>query len=149
MSDHGEGGRRTEAHPDEDQPPISLTPRWTVVVVDDDPDVLDVVKSALVATTAWRVLVAPSAAAARTILAAVEADVLLVDEHMPGEGGTELVASLYETRALGRTTAILLTAGRRGAPPRSVAGVIDKPFDPLTLATRIAVMVAERKTKRG
>lgn len=127
---------------------VSRTPRWTVVLVDDDPDVRDLVKRVLVKTTAWRVLVTASAAEARTLLAAVEADVLLVDEHMPGEGGTQLVASLYETRALGRTTAILLTAGRRGAPPRSVAGVIDKPFEPLTLATRIVAMVAERRLKR-
>lgn len=125
------------------------TPRWTIVLVDDDAEMCARVRDAIAAATNWRCLVAASAADARTLLSAVEADVLLVDERMPDEGGIELVSSLNVARALGAMTVILLTSGRRGiALPRCFAGAIEKPFDPFTLPTRIAAVVAEAKIAR-
>lgn len=130
-------------------PPSTEPPsrRWTVILVDDAADVRDLVRAALSSTTTWRVLAAINAAEARGLLRAVQADVLLVDDQMPGETGTELLASLSDHRELGRATAILLTARRTSILPRGAAGIIEKPFDPFTLASRVAVIVAEHRVR--
>lgn len=142
MTDGSEGEPRSDAP----------SRRWTVVLVDDEADVRELVRAALHATTTWRVILASSAAEARGLLGAVHADVLLVDDQMPGETGTQLVASLADLRAQRSTVtnapAILLTARRSTTLPRGAAGLIEKPFDPFTLAARVAAIVAEHRIRR-
>jgi DNA-binding response OmpR family regulator len=122
------------------------TTTWTVVVVDDDPAFCELIRMALVLSTKWRVFAMASAAEARTFLSAVEVDVLLVDERMPGERGSELLSSLRGEGRLKGTTAILLTAERQTPLGAGVAGRIEKPFDALKLAERIARIVRDQRT---
>lgn len=154
MDAAGHGGRtdRAEEH-DGERRREAPSRRWTVVLVDDEPDVRELVRAALLATTTWRVVVASSAAEARGLLGAVHADVLLVDDQMPSETGTELVAWLADQRAARGASsmaapAILLTARRSSTIPRGAAGLIEKPFDPFTLATRVASIVAEHRIRQ-
>jgi two-component system phosphate regulon response regulator OmpR len=126
----------------------STEARWTVVVVDDDPTFAELIRMALCLTTKWRVIVVPSVREARTLLSSLHADVLLVDERMPEESGSELVLSLFGTGALTRTTAILVTAQRDVAPCPGIAGVIPKPFNALGLATQISGLVRRRSSDR-
>jgi len=111
---------------------------FTVMVVDDDPDVREIVALGLRATASWRVLVAPSAAAARALLATERPDVVLVDERMPSEGGTAFVASLRSDARFFDIPAISLSARVPHHVPSGMAGAIEKPFDPFALATSIA-----------
>jgi len=117
-----------------------------VAIVDDDPTFCELIRMALTMSTKWRVFGMTSAAEARVFLSSVAVDVLLVDERMPGERGSDLVSSLFMDGQLKQTTAILVTADRNAPVTAGVAGKIDKPFDPLKLAERIARIVKERRS---
>ncbi|MDI3306370.1 MAG: response regulator transcription factor [Acetobacteraceae bacterium] len=92
----------------------------------------------------FRVSAAGDAAAARQALAAMAADLLVLDVMMPGESGLELVASL---RQAGNTVPVLMLTAR-GGPDDRVAGLeagvddyLAKPFDPRELALRIRTIL--------
>jgi len=122
---------------------------WAVLVIDDDEGFRELIHTALCMTTQWNVVTASSAADARALMGPVYTeprfDVLLVDERMPGEHGSALVRSLAEQGALDPATAILVTAADSTPEADGIAGRIEKPFDPLTLGTRIAAMVMEKQ----
>src|SRR5664279_4747255 len=72
-----------------------VSPRATVLVVDDEPDVREVLEDYFV-THGYAVLGAESAGAAKILAADHVIDVALVDIHMPGEDGLSLARHLRE-----------------------------------------------------
>jgi two-component system phosphate regulon response regulator OmpR len=129
--------------------PVPATSRsMTVLVVDDDYGFRELIRLALTTTTKWNVVTAADAADARTVLGSLRADVLLTDERMPGEQGSELVRSLFEQGALHSMTAILVTGTSHLMPIRGLSGHICKPFDPVTLGERVAQLVEEGVRRR-
>ena len=92
---------------------------------------------------------APSAAAARSALAARTPDLVLLDVMMPGEDGLSLCRHLVETR---RLPVILLTA--RGEAMDRIVGLeigaddyVTKPFEPRELVARIRSVL--RRSERA
>jgi two-component system phosphate regulon response regulator OmpR len=81
----------------DDEAPMTATmpasPRATLLVVDDEPDVCEVLSEYFVAH-GYAVIAAPGAAAARELAAGQLVDLALIDINMPGEDGLSLARHL-------------------------------------------------------
>jgi CheY-like chemotaxis protein len=113
-----------------------------VLLVDDDQEVLFIAKMALESLGGYQVCTCSSGPEAVDRAPLFSPDLLLLDVMMPGMTGPETLASLRGMPAFAETPAIFMTGlgpAGAGSATRSlgVAGIIAKPFDPLTLADRI------------
>ena len=112
-----------------------------VLVVDDQPDTRDLLRTVLESAEA-RVVTAASAAEARRAIALDRPEVIVADIAMPGEDGCAFIRAVREDEArdgcAGRTRAIALTAYARDEDrERSLRAGFDrhltKPVDPVEL----------------
>jgi len=116
-----------------------VSPKATILVVDDEPDVREVLEEYF-STHGYAVIGAESASAARTIAARQPVDVALVDLHMPGEDGLSLSRHLRERYA---NVAIVMLTSASTVVDRIVGlemgadDYVPKPFDPRELAARV------------
>ena len=118
----------------------------TALVVDDDDLIREVVQVALETVAGWHVLTADGGAAALEQAAAHQPDVILLDVMMPEMDGITTFRRLQEGASTRHIPVVLVTAkaqGERGAvwEGLAIAGVIAKPFDPMTLAAQVAQLV--------
>jgi CheY-like chemotaxis protein len=117
--------------------------RRTVLLIDDEPDIREVVELSLGSVSGWEVLTASSGADGVELASAQRPDVILLDVMMPGLDGPatlDVLRGRDETRAI---PVLFMTAkAQAGELTRyaslGVAGVIPKPFDPMTLSDRVA-----------
>lgn len=114
-----------------------------VLVVDDDAHIREVATMALELVGGWQVLSVASGADAAQVAKTEHLDAVLLDVMMPGIDGPSTVAQLREDPSTADIPVILLTAkGLAGEPPDwralGLAGLIAKPFDPMTLAEEVA-----------
>jgi CheY-like chemotaxis protein len=117
-----------------------------VLVVDDDPLLREVAQSALELVGGWQVLTASSSAAAQEQARQEQPDAILLDVMMPGVDGPATVAALRADPVTRDIPIIFLTAkmaSDRHAEWGSLqlAGVLRKPFDPMTLAADMALLL--------
>src|SRR5882724_13219622 len=84
-----------------------VSPKATILIVDDEPDVREVLEEYFVAH-GYAVIGAESADAARTMAAQHPVDLALVDINMPGEDGLSLARHLRERYA--KIAIIMLTS---------------------------------------
>jgi two-component system phosphate regulon response regulator OmpR len=118
---------------------VSMSGRATIMVVDDEPDVREVIEEYIV-SHGYAVLGAESAGAARELAAAHPIDLALVDIHMPGEDGLSLARHLRERYA---QIAIVMLTSASTVVDRIVGlemgadDYVPKPFDPRELAARV------------
>lgn len=120
-----------------------------ILYVDDDPDIRHIVELSLSLDPSLQIR---AAASGEEALAAIDdgsppPQVVLVDMMMPGMDGLALLAHLRERPATAAVPVVFMTArGRQADLDRyhaaGAAGVIVKPFDPLTLADRIREVTA-------
>ena len=116
--------------------------RRTVLLIDDEPDIREVVELSLGSVAGWEVLTASSGADGVELACAQQPDVILLDVMMPGLDGPatlDVLRGRDETRAI---PVLFMTAkAQAGELTRyaslGVAGVIPKPFDPMTLSDRV------------
>ena len=129
----------------EDQPPTLAGLK--VLVVDDEPDALEVVSQALV-TCGASVTVASRAADAFRVLEREHIDVLLTDIAMPGEDGYSLVRRLRSStgKSAGIPAVAITAHARENDRDKALAAGfqihVTKPIDPFDLARRIHDLVA-------
>lgn len=124
-----------------------MTATYKILIVDDDPSILEVLDARLSASN-FKVLKAKDAAGAEQILKAQkDIDLLVSDIKMPGKSGTELFTDIR--KSLPDLPVIFLTA--YGTIPDAVdaiklgaADYISKPFDGLELIKKINAMMALR-----
>ena len=116
-----------------------MNPTATILIVDDEPDVREVLEEYFTAH-GYAVLGAESAAAARTLAASNAVDLALVDVHMPGEDGLSLARHLRERYAA--IAIVMLTSA--GTVVDRIVGLeigaddyVPKPFDPRELLARV------------
>jgi len=114
-----------------------------VLVVDDDELLREVAKASIELVGGWRVSTAASGAEARRRAAAEQPDAILLDVMMPGLDGPTTLAGLRADASTRGIPVIFLTAkvASEDMPEwrrLGLAGVIPKPFDPMTLAADIA-----------
>src|SRR5437868_12475079 len=117
----------------------------TILIIDDEDDIREVAALSLEATAGWQIITASSG------LEGIEAaanptrrpDAILMDVMMPGMDGPTTVRNMRQKPEIAGIPVLLLTAkvqgvDQRRSADRGVAGVLFKPFDPLTLASQIA-----------
>src|SRR4249920_1743846 len=117
----------------------SVSPKATILIVDDEPDVREVLEEYFVAH-GYAVIGAESASAARAVAAANAIDLALVDINMPGEDGLSLARHLRERYA--KIAIVMLTSA--GTVVDRIVGLemgaddyVPKPFDPRELLARV------------
>jgi serine protease Do len=122
----------------------------TILVIDDDPAVLRSYGMLLERLGHRVLLVAGGEEASRDPGALAEADLVILDERMPGVGGLDLLEALRGKCALstGRGPAVLLISGSAcselaaRAARLGVGVLIEKPVDPLRLLDSVRQALA-------
>jgi DNA-binding response OmpR family regulator len=118
---------------------MSVSHRATIMIVDDEPDVREVLEEYFTAH-GYTVIGADSANAAKVTAAAHPIDLALVDIHMPGEDGLSLARHLRERYA---EIAIVMLTSAATVVDRIVGleigadDYVPKPFDPRELMARV------------
>jgi CheY-like chemotaxis protein len=125
-----------------------------VLVVDDDELLREVAQTALELVGGWEVLTAQSGPQAHRQALAEHPDAILLDVMMPGVDGPSTVAALRADPATRDIPIIFLTAKMPSEDlveewrPLRLAGVIPKPFDPMTLAADMASLLGWAEATR-
>jgi CheY-like chemotaxis protein len=123
-----------------------MSPLRRVLIIDDEPDIREIVKAVLEDLVGWQTLTAESGEVGLTLARTEPLDVLLLDISMPDIDGFELYQQLRQDPNAQTIPVVLLTAkvlpsDRRRFLDMGVAGVITKPFNPMRLANQIAQLL--------
>jgi len=116
-----------------------MSPKATILIVDDEPDVREVLEEYLVGH-GYAAICAESAGTAKTVAAQQYIDLALVDINMPGEDGLSLARHLRERYA--KIAVIMLTSAatvvdRIVGLEMGADDYVPKPFDPRELVARV------------
>jgi two-component system, OmpR family, phosphate regulon response regulator PhoB len=119
----------------------------TILVVDDEPPILELVRYTL-EDEQIRVLEAADGVQALEVAQAARPDLILLDVQMPRLDGLEVCRRLRADTALGGTRIVMLTAAGQDADrARGLAAGADeyltKPFSPLALFTLVRSLLPE------
>ena len=121
----------------------------TVLVVDDEPDIREVIRFALEGSS-FRVLEAGHADDARKLQLSESPDLILLDWMLPGRSGLELAQQLKQN-AKTRTLPIIMVSAR-GEEEDRVRGLetgaddyIAKPFSPREMVARVNAVLRRSK----
>lgn len=127
-----------------------MGPKATILIVDDEPDVREVLEEYFV-SNGYNALAVESASAARKLAAQHPIDLALVDIHMPGEDGLSLARHLrehYRSMAIVMLTSAGTVVDRIVGLEMGADDYVAKPFDPRELLARIK-SVLRRTTPAG
>jgi CheY-like chemotaxis protein len=113
-----------------------------ILYAEDEPDIQQVASLALEMVGGFTLRTCNSGLEALAEIEAFEPQLLLFDVMMPGMDGPSTLAKIREMEAYKATPAVFMTAKVQPNEIQSyldmgAAGVIPKPFDPMTLATQI------------
>ena len=114
----------------------------TVLYVDDEPDIREVVQMSLSLVEGLDVQVCESGERALQLLPQIKPDLVLLDVMMPGMDGPSTLQKMRTIPALAKIPVVFMTAK---AMPQEVArfrelgavSVIAKPFDPIQLGNQV------------
>jgi CheY-like chemotaxis protein len=125
-----------------------MSPRH-VLVVDDDDMVREITQLTLETVAGWRVRSASGGEQALALLREEKPDAVLLDVMMPGMDGPATFRAMQQDPALRDVPVVLLTAKLQvgAAQPwdgLDIAGIIAKPFDPMSLSDEVAALVGWR-----
>src|SRR3989449_1419760 len=115
---------------------------FRALIIDDDPDLLMLVRRTLEFTAGWQVATARSGAAGVELARTPPVPhVILVDIMMPEMDGYDVCRRLKADPATAPVPLVLLTARRdlnaRKVAESGAAGVVFKPFQPTELARQV------------
>lgn len=118
-----------------------------MLLIDDDPDIRAVARVAMEKFARWQVKVAASGIEGLVQAQSLPLDGILLDVSMPDMDGFSVFEQLQANPATRSIPVVLLTAkvlpsDRRRFAEMGVAGVITKPFNPVTLCDQIAALLA-------
>ncbi|MFD4636393.1 response regulator [Lentzea sp. NPDC058436] len=109
-----------------------------VLVVDDEPDIRELVVLSLL-TTGWDVTTAASGEEAVRLCSGGGVDVVLLDVDMPGMDGRQTARALLADP----DTAVAVVFLTASADVEDLPGpVLPKPFDPMLLAAQVEALVS-------
>src|SRR3984957_17601070 len=114
-----------------------------ILIIDDEDDIREVAALSLESVAGWSVLTACSGAEGIIAAQMEQPDAILMDDMMPSMDGPTTFREMQRSPETARIPVVLLNANVRGGDQRlvaglGVAGVLFKPFDPLTLAEQRA-----------
>ncbi len=117
-----------------------------ILIVDDEESIQQVVRLSLRLEASWESITASSGKEGIAQAEKYHPDAILLDVMMPDLDGISTFEALDKNPKTRSIPVILLTAKTRSAEKRlfqtmGVAGVITKPFTPLTLASQIAKLL--------
>jgi len=117
-----------------------------VLLIDDEADIRKIAKLSLEAIGQHETLLAASAQEGIALAASERPDLIILDMMMPGMDGISTLAALRATPETARIPVIFMTAKVQRSEAEhykslGAAGVIAKPFDPMTLPAEIAAIV--------
>jgi len=125
-------------------------PNETVLIVDDDPDILHLVKESL-AKVGYRVLTAVDGSAARQIARDERPDAIILDVEMPVMGGLDICRALKNDNNLRNIPVLLIH--EKPSVEETVSGFeagchdyLAKPFEKDELAARIGAAIRAKQT---
>jgi len=123
----------------------------SILVVDDEPDIREVIRFAL-EKVGFRVYEAGHAEEARKLLGSEDPDLMLLDWMLPGRSGLELAQQLKQSAATCAIPIIMVSA--RGEEEDRIKGLdtgaddyVIKPFSPRELVARVNAVL--RRAKPG
>ncbi len=114
-----------------------------LLIIDDDEGIREVAQLSLELVGGWSVITAPSGRAGVEAARRERPDGILLDVMMPDQDGPTTLAELRGDDEVGGVPVVFLTAKVQAAErsrfaEMDVAGLIAKPFDPMTLPGQIA-----------
>lgn len=114
-----------------------------ILIIDDEDDIREVAALSLESVAGWSVLTACSGPEGIRTAHAELPDAILMDVMMPTMDGPTTFRQMQQSPEIAKIPVVLLTAKVQGVDQRrfaglGVAGVLFKPFDPLTLAEQMA-----------
>lgn len=117
-----------------------------ILYVDDEPDIREIAEMALRLDPDFEVRTAESAEEALTIAAQWQPEIALLDVMMPEIDGPSLLRMMRERPDLAAIPVAFVTARAQPSELQNFAtldavGVIAKPFDPMTLASRVRALL--------
>jgi CheY-like chemotaxis protein len=120
-----------------------------ILLIDDEADIREVAGMSLEALGDWRVSSAACGEEGIAKAIAEKPDVILCDVMMPDIDGPATFKRLQEDPVTQKIPVILLTARVQRADrlrfaQLGVAGVLPKPFDPMTLSGQVDALLAAR-----
>jgi two-component system, OmpR family, response regulator len=118
----------------------------TVLLVDDDPSIRCIAEISLAEVGKWQVSLADSGKTALEVLLTEKPDLILLDVMMPGMDGPTLFGLIKNNAKCSHTPVIFMTAKVQKHEldhyhQLGAAGVISKPFDPMTLPSQIRTIL--------
>jgi CheY-like chemotaxis protein len=118
-----------------------------VLLIDDEDDIRRIAKLSLTRVGGLEVIDAADGATGAARAVAESPDVILLDVMMPGQDGPATLAALRADPATAGIPVVFLTA--KAMPEElqrllrlGVRGVLNKPFDPMTLPTQLKLLLA-------
>ena len=120
-----------------------------VLMIDDEPDIRQIGRMSLKGVGRWQVILAESGAEGIAAASRETPDVILLDVMMPGLDGPSTLSRLQEQETTKRIPVIFMTARSQQQEidrflSLGAAGVITKPFDPMTLPGEIQRIIDVR-----
>ena len=117
-----------------------------ILLIDDEENLVSVIKICLQKLGGWTVITAASGAEGLRHAEAFLPDAILLDVMMPDLDGLTVLRQLKENPKTQDIPVVLLTAKMQSSYQNEyaqldIAGVLSKPFDPLKLANHIAQML--------
>ncbi|WP_035984746.1 response regulator [Leptolyngbya sp. KIOST-1] len=117
-----------------------------LLIVDDEDDIRAIVQAALEELAGWQTLGAASGQEGLALARGSAPDAILLDISMPDMDGFEIYRQLQSHPDTQNIPVIVLTSkvlarDRARFTALQVAGLITKPFNPLTLAPQIAALL--------
>lgn len=114
-----------------------------ILLVDDEPRILAIVRACLEDLGGWTVAIASSGREGLALAQREAFDAILLDLSMPDMDGVAFLEALRAQPRLANLPVILLTAkisagDRDRFEALGACGAISKPFDPLSLCDRVA-----------
>lgn len=118
-----------------------------ILIIDDEERIREVVRACLEDLAGWQALTAASGMEGLQVAIAESPDLILLDVSMPNMNGFQFSEQLQQSESLRQLPIILLTAkvlagDRKSFTQMQIAGVITKPFNPLTLCQQIAELMS-------
>lgn len=117
-------------------------PTKRVLVIDDEADIRAIIRGCLEDIAEWEVLTAASGEEGIQLAITEQLDGILMDVSMPGMNGLDVLQKLQEDSRTQTIPVVLLTAKALSEEQEmfatlAIAGVIVKPFDPMTLVEQV------------
>lgn len=122
---------------------LIMLPEKRILVIDDEKNLSTVIQACLENLGGWETLTALSAKEGLAIAQTQQLDAILLDVMMPDMDGLTLFRELQKNSITQTIPVILFTAKVLSTDldefaKLGVAGIIAKPFDPMTLADQVA-----------